>query len=355
MTGSSPSPALELRGLSKSYKLRRRSIGRLMPYLRTAPMLDPGEIPDQLWALRDVSATVHPGEVVGVIGPNGAGKSTLLKILARVTLPSEGEAVVRGRVVPLLRLGAGFHREYSGRENVFLNAAMHGIPRAVVERRIVEIFEWAELVEQADMPVKHYSSGQYLRLAFSVAMHMDPDILLADEVLAVGDAAFQERCLERVAHAGEEGMSVLFVSHDMAALRRIASRVIRLDSGRLLADGPADEVIAGYERDMAGRIGVGHRRVTSDRSRVELRDARLLDASGAPLEAPLTGDDILIELDFEAIAGVLDITPGIQLEAGGVLVLASESPESVYSEEPTAYRARLRIPGPRSSPRGTTR
>ena len=200
-----------------------------------------------LWALRHASFTAAPGMILGVIGANGAGKSTLLKIIARVTRPSEGRVLGSGRVVSLLELGAGFNPDFSAHDNILMNAAMHGIPRREVVDRMGQIIEFAELDDFQDNPVRQYSSGMYLRLAFSVAINMQPDILLADEILAVGDLAFQERCLERVAREAERGLTVLFVSHDMSAVSRLCHRAIWLDKGEIQQAGEPEGVIAEYE------------------------------------------------------------------------------------------------------------
>src|SRR4029450_5425634 len=209
----------------------------------------PGAIPGRdLWALRHVSFTAPEGTVLGVIGPNGAGKSTLLKIIARVTRPPEGRGAGVGRVVSLIELGAGFNPDFSATDNVLMNAAMHGIARREALERMDDIIQVAERDDFADNPLRQYSSGMYLRLAFSVAINMQPDILLADEILAVGDMSFQERCLQRVEEAGAAGMTVLFVSHDMASIQRLCNRVIWLDAGRVVRDGDPAEVVGAYEQ-----------------------------------------------------------------------------------------------------------
>ena len=200
-----------------------------------------------LWALRHVSFAIPRSTILGVIGANGAGKSTLLKIIARVTRPTEGRVAGVGRVVSLLELGAGFNPDFSAQDNIMMNAAMHGISRREVLDRMADIIRFAELDEFLDNPLRQYSSGMYLRLAFSVAINMQPDILLADEILAVGDIAFQERCLQRVAEESERGLTVLFVSHDMSAVSRLCHRVIWLDKGEMVQDGDPEAVIAEYE------------------------------------------------------------------------------------------------------------
>jgi lipopolysaccharide transport system ATP-binding protein len=195
----------------------------------------------ELWALREVDFTVAPGEVVGIIGRNGAGKSTLLKVLSRITEPSEGRVEIYGRVGSLLEVGTGFHPELSGRENIFLNGAIIGMRRAEIVGRFKEIVEFAGVERFIETPVKRYSSGMYLRLAFAVAAHLETEILIMDEVLAVGDAAFQQKCLRKMGEVAEEGRTVLFVSHNMAAVKHLCRRSIVLAGGRVIFDGPSDE------------------------------------------------------------------------------------------------------------------
>ncbi len=234
------------------------------------------------WALREVSFQVQPGEVVGLVGCNGAGKSTLLKILSRITEPSSGKAVLRGRVTSLLEVGTGFHPDLPGRENIFLNGAMLGMRRAEISRKFDEIVEFAEIRDFIDTPVKRYSSGMYVRLAFAVAAHLEPEILLVDEVLAVGDAAFQKKCLGKMGDVAKQGRTVLLVSHNMASILALCQRAVLLDGGRLLDDGPAGEVVQKYLQSMAAREivdlracqerqGDGQARLTS--FRIESQDA----------------------------------------------------------------------------------
>lgn len=199
-----------------------------------------------IWALRNVSFEIKHGEVVGLIGRNGAGKSTALKLLSRITEPTEGHAQVRGRVGSLLEVGTGFHHELSGRENIFLTGAILGMRKAEIERKFDAIVDFAEVEKFLDTPVKRYSSGMYVRLAFAVAVHLTAEILLVDEVLAIGDAQFQKKCFERVRNIGSSGRTILFVSHNMAAMRQICNRGIVLDRGNLIADGDIDEVTDQY-------------------------------------------------------------------------------------------------------------
>lgn len=211
---------------------------------------------DTIWALKDVSFEVKQGEVIGIIGRNGAGKSTLLKILSRITEPTNGFVEIHGRISSLLEVGTGFHSELTGRENIYLNSAILGMKRTEIERKFDEIVAFAEVEKFLDTPVKHYSSGMYLRLAFAVAAHLEPEILLVDEVLAVGDARFQKKCLDRMENVGRQGRTVLFVSHNMPAVTRLCQRVILLDEGRVLRDGPAHQVVGAYLNAESGTTAV---------------------------------------------------------------------------------------------------
>jgi lipopolysaccharide transport system ATP-binding protein len=257
-----------------------------------------------LWALRDVSFEVEPGEVVGVIGRNGAGKSTLLKILSRITEPTSGRAELYGRASSLLEVGTGFHPELSGRENVFLNGAILGMRRGEIRRRFDEIVAFAEVERFIDTPVKHYSSGMHMRLAFAVAAHLEPEILIVDEVLAVGDAQFQKKCLGKMGSVAREGRTVLFVSHNMAAVSNLCRRGIVLEQGRVAYAGTQTEAVARYLtscgaqgrslRDRIDRAGSGEVRVVA----VEVRD----DA-GRTLDVAASGQDVEICLRYEAAPG----------------------------------------------------
>src|SRR5881398_1905492 len=202
---------------------------------------------EMFWALKDVSLDVHEGEVLGLIGRNGAGKTTLLKILSRITRPTEGWAEIHGRVGSLLEVGTGFHPELTGRENTFLSGAILGMSKAEIERKFDEIVAFAELEKFIDTPVKHYSSGMYVRLAFAVAAHLEPEILLVDEVLAVGDINFQKKCLGKMSDVAEGGRTIIFVSHQMNQIRRLCQRVLWIDQGHIRADGPAGEIVGAYE------------------------------------------------------------------------------------------------------------
>jgi lipopolysaccharide transport system ATP-binding protein len=249
--------AIRVQNLTKLYRIGAkehapRTLGQTARSLVTAPfdylrrMSRPPTEEETLWALRDVSFEVNRGEVVGIIGRNGAGKSTLLKILSRITEPTSGRAEIHGRVASLLEVGTGFHPELTGRENIYLNGAILGMKRTEINRKFDEIVAFAEIERFLDTPVKRYSSGMYVRLAFAVAAHLEPEILVIDEVLAVGDAAFQKKCLGKMGDVAKEGRTVLFVSHNMATVQRLCPRTILVSSGSLVMDGPSAETIASY-------------------------------------------------------------------------------------------------------------
>ena len=215
---------------------------------------------ETFWALKDVSLEVHEGEVLGLIGRNGAGKTTLLKILSRITRPTEGWAEIHGRIGSLLEVGTGFHPELTGRENTFLSGAILGMSKAEIARKFDEIVAFAELEKSIDTPVKHYSSGMYVRLAFAVAAHLEPEILLVDEVLAVGDINFQKKCLGRMGDVARAGRTVVLVSHQLNQIRRLCQRVIWIDDGRVRQNGLTHEVVSAYESAMARGYRNGHER-----------------------------------------------------------------------------------------------
>jgi lipopolysaccharide transport system ATP-binding protein len=263
---------------------RRLNRARVQPRSDGAPSSRPGARDNGLWALRDVSFEVQPGDVVGIIGRNGAGKSTLLKVLSRITEPTSGRAELRGRIGSLLEVGTGFHPELTGRENIFLNGAVLGMSRQEVNRKYNEIVAFAEIEQFLDTPVKRYSSGMYVRLAFAVAAHLEPEVLVVDEILAVGDVAFQKRCLQRMEDAGHQGRTILFVSHNLAAVQALCQRAIMLEHGAVMTDGPVAEVIARYLRGLeaAASTDLSCRtdRIGSGRARLQ----RVEISSGGPGE-----------------------------------------------------------------------
>ena len=263
-------PIVTVERVGKRYRLRHRhddapyqtlrdtiARGALAPFRWLSGARTAATTTDDFWALRDVSFDITNGEVVGIIGRNGAGKSTLLKILSRITEPTAGRVTLEGRVASLLEVGTGFHPELSGRENIFLNAAILGMTRAETARKFDEIVAFAEVEQFLDTPVKRYSSGMYVRLAFAVAAHLEPEILVVDEVLAVGDADFQKRCLGKMHEVSRGGRTVLFVSHNMAAIQALCSRAIWLDRGAVAADGVTADSIRRYLASSSDATGMG--------------------------------------------------------------------------------------------------
>jgi len=292
--------AIRTENLGKRYRIGRRERYRTLrdamtaavyaPFQSVAAALNGGRLAardaaeDHIWALKDVSFEVKRGEVVGLIGRNGAGKTTLLKILSRITEPTEGYAEIYGQLGSLLEVGTGFHPELTGRENIYLNGAILGMKKKEINRRFDEIVSFAEMEKFIDTPVKRYSSGMHMRLAFAVAAHLEPDILLVDEVLAVGDAGFQKKCLGKMGEVASEGRTVLFVSHQMFAVRTLCERVVWLEGGRLVKCGPSSEVVREYEETELERSSPSSPVVERFRkdakepgfyiSRVEIRNAR---------------------------------------------------------------------------------
>ena len=300
-----------------------------------------------LWALRDVSFDLDRGTILGIIGPNGAGKTTLLKVLSRITPPTEGRALGHGRVIPLLALGAAYQRDLSGRENIFLNAAMYGVSASEAAERIDRIAEFADIGDFIDMPVKRYSSGMYLRLAFSVAINMDPDLLLADEVLAVGDLEFQERCLERVQQAGRAGMSVLFVSHDMAAITRLCDRVLWLDGGEIVKVGEPKTIVTEYQNSAWALAGKKKRHPDADgqaNQYGELLFCRLTLADGREVGAVRASDELFVRIGIRTLEPEVTVRYTLDILTNGVLAFRSRPPENIVIKQPGIYTASARIP-----------
>jgi lipopolysaccharide transport system ATP-binding protein len=271
---------------------------------------------DLFWALHDVSFDVREGDVVGIIGRNGAGKSTLLKILSRITRPSAGRAELRGRVGCLLEVGTGFHQELTGRENVYLNGAILGMGRAEVRRKFDEIVAFAEVERFLDTPVKRYSSGMAVRLAFAVAAHLEPEILIVDEVLAVGDAAFQRKCLGKMESVAREGRTVLFVSHNIAAVNALCEWALQLDAGRVVRTGPTRDVVRAYLAETVGegRIAVRDRIDRKGNGRLRVNAITLRDSHGAEVSALRLGEPAAIELEYESSDG--KALPHVSVEIG---------------------------------------
>ena len=322
--------ALRVENLGKQYQigpgrsgappLLREVLAGLVkvPFRGRAQQAGPG---DWIWALRHVSFEVERGQIVGIIGPNGAGKSTLLKILSRITEPTEGRAEIRGRVASLLEVGTGFHPELTGRENVYLSGAFLGMRKAEIDANFSEIIAFSEIGKFADTPVKHYSSGMYVRLAFAVAAHLDPDILMVDEVLAVGDAAFQRKCLAKMEDVREHGRTVLFVSHNMSAVTRICQRALLISKGTIQQDGPAADVTTAYLlaslRIPASRAWP-HVAEAPGNEVVRLHGIRVTDRGGAAVDCTDIRQAVGIEMVYEVLKPGYCLVPKYEIfnEAG---------------------------------------
>jgi len=359
-------PALRVSGLGKRYRIGARqarpdqlrdriagaaaaAFGRLFQRSRV-------EVEETtLWALREVSFDVPAGEVLGIIGGNGAGKSTLLKVLSRITEPTEGRAEVYGRVGSLLEVGTGFHPELTGRENIFLNGAILGMRRAEVARKFDEIVAFAGVDRFIDTAVKYYSSGMYVRLAFAVAAHMEPEILIVDEVLAVGDVHFQKKCIGKMDDVSRQGRTVLFVSHNLDALQRLCSRGVLLDRGRLVADGPIDDVVSRYRSsDTLGEgLGVFNPAARRGRGWAQISDLRLVTPEGFRTGARAADQDLVFEIDITTCASDAARLRGLVLEVvvssedGHPLVsIMNVDDDGVELPDASACTVRARLPAP---------
>jgi lipopolysaccharide transport system ATP-binding protein len=350
--------AIEAEGLSKKYRLGQlqAGYGTLRDSIANAARrVVHGDFHhaqrEEIWALEDVSFEVTEGEVLGVVGRNGAGKSTLLKLLTRITTPTKGRAEIRGRVGSLLEVGTGFHPELTGRENVYLNGAILGMKRREITRKFDDIVEFAGISKFIDTPVKRYSSGMYVRLAFSVAAHLEPEILLVDEVLAVGDAEFQRRCLGRMEDYSASGRTVLFVSHNMAAIAQLCSRVLWLDSGRVLKDGPSTQSVAEY---LQSGTGTASRLAWPDLDSapgddvVRLLELRVVDETGDLIDSADVRDPVGIELRFAVLGDAAQVFPKLKVtdDRGDTAFNALDtSPRWLEPSEPGTYVSTAWIPG----------
>ena len=348
--------AIEVEGLSKKYRLGeyQAAYGTLRETVVHAGRRLTGRehhrASTELWALQDVSFDVPEGEVLGVVGRNGAGKSTLLKILSRIVSPTAGRAEIRGRVGSLLEVGTGFSGELTGRENIYLNGAILGMKRREIEDRFDAIVEFSGVEKFIDTPVKRYSSGMYVRLAFAVAAHFEPEILFVDEVLAVGDAEFQARCLGRMEEFGNSGRTVIFVSHNMQAVAQLCDRAILLEGGRLVREGPSEEVVAYHLQTSAGAGST--RTWSADEAPgddlVRLRSVRIVDEDGDSVDYVDVRRPVGIELAFTVLhGGGPPVVPKLKVTTAGRVAFNAMDIDSRWhdSAPPGDYVATAWIPG----------
>jgi len=324
--------------------------GKLDPNAKIAPMLAGQEKQidgDRFCALRDINLEVKQGEVLGIIGKNGAGKSTLLKILSRVTAPTRGNIKVKGRIASLLEVGTGFHPELTGRENIFINGAILGMSKYEVKKKLDEIIEFSGVSEFIDTPVKRYSSGMYVRLAFAVAAHLEPEILVVDEVLAVGDAEFQKKCLGKMGDVASQGRTVLFVSHNMSAITRLCGRAILIDQGQLVANGDAREITNLY---LAGASGMGGGGAWKQGAGLEcgegfkLVEVRLLKADRSPVSVLEVSEPLKVEVHYRVEKPGMCFRVVLLFFTEGSNVFSTMEPTESKREQQGLYVSSTRVP-----------
>jgi lipopolysaccharide transport system ATP-binding protein len=366
-------PAIKTTGLSKSYQLgvfgrealheeltywwhriRGRDPAKYMSKVtdvkdrKLGPddsQFDPDR-PGCFWALRDATIEIQRGEVVGIIGRNGAGKSTLLKILSRITEPTQGEAIINGRIGSLLEVGTGFHPELTGRENIYLNGTILGMKRAEIDKKFQLIVDFSELGDFIDTPVKRYSSGMSVRLAFAVAAHLEPEILLVDEVLAVGDAAFQKKCLGKMADVAVQGRTILFVSHNIAAISRMCTRCLLVENGRITRDGPSGEVTAAY---LAGTMETEGEKVWDNESapgcdEISLISIRLRKSDGSISSVVSVADTLDLEVMYHVNKPGLRFRCCVFFNTQGICAFSSLEPLELSRDQIGRYVSIVRIP-----------
>lgn len=312
--------SVEIRGLSKRYRLGRAETHQMLRERLVEMVKRPfagAKESESIWALRDVSFDVEEGEVVGIVGRNGAGKSTLLKVLSKITYPTLGEIKVSGRVASLLEVGTGFHDELTGRENIYLNGSILGMKKREVEERFDAIVDFSGVEQFVDTPIKRYSSGMRLRLGFAVAAHLEPDVLIVDEVLAVGDAGFQKKCIQAMEGLRNSGRTVLFVSHNLAAVENLCSRGIWIDGGRIKMDGGTEDVVKAYMGSFAGDhvsgsdLSIGESRLGNG----DIRFTKLeyLSPDGTPSTVVRSGDAVVLRFHYRVKETVRDPSFGFRL------------------------------------------
>src|SRR6266849_5538762 len=333
------------------YQTLREALSQAIRIPFKRPQNRPHSRNGKIWALKDISFEIQPGEVVGIIGRNGAGKSTLLKILSRVSEPTTGRIELYGRIGSLLEVGTGFHPELTGRENVFLNGAILGMKRSEIRRKFDEIVAFSEIEKFIDTPVKWYSSGMYVRLAFSVSVHLEPEILILDEVLAVGDSEFQNKCLNKMEETRNSGTTILFVSHGMDAMTRLCKRAILFSNGIIIKDGPAKEVAKAY---LGGGLKLSAERVWENLNQapgddvVRLVAVRVRDEMGQVSSYLDIRKSIAIEMEFEVLQPESVLVPNVHFyneQRVCLFVSAENNPEARLPLTPGRYKSTVRIPG----------
>jgi ABC-type polysaccharide/polyol phosphate transport system ATPase subunit len=320
--------------LSQSRSLKETILRRELPRTR------------ELWALRDVDFDIAHGQTFGIVGRNGSGKSTLLKLIAGIFSASTGELAVAGRVGSLIEIGAGFHPEFTGVENVYLNAAIYGLKRSYIDEHLEEIIDFAELEQFKDVPVRTYSSGMYMRLGFSVAMHIQPDILLLDEILAVGDEAFQQKCFGRLRDFKQAGGTIVFVSHDPSAVERLCDRAILLDGGRIVEEGAATEVVRAYHRRMStGPAEEADRRDGGTAGRCRVHEVRAIAGDGTARDRFVEGEPMALEVWLYAEQEIDDASVTVGIRDADGRPVGSQTLDGALLRPKRLERLRLNFPG----------
>jgi lipopolysaccharide transport system ATP-binding protein len=364
--------AISVENLSKQYRLgvinhgtfaedfrarmarwRRKAAPNTLVAPEDGKVVDPKRLRDgRFYALDDVSVAIEQGESIGVIGANGAGKSTFLKILSRITMPTSGRVRVRGRLATLLEVGTGFHPELTGRENVYLNGAVLGMSHQEVRRKFDEIIAFAEIDDFIDTPVKRYSSGMYVRLAFAVAAHLEPEVLIVDEVLAVGDLNFQKKCFGRMDQVGREGRTVIFVSHNLPVVGRLCPKSILFEDGKLIAHGGSANVISTYIKRglIAPPTEMSFDQPVKEGEIGKIRRIRIENASGEPSGVVELSEPFYVVVEYDIVKASQSVTVGIEVhldEIGLAVISLSDTelrPDLVETRQPGRYSARVKIP-----------
>ena len=345
---------IEVNNISKKYNLRTKHKQNTLRDLFVNVFKSSEKKAEKekvLWALRDINFDVEEGETVALVGNNGAGKSTLLKVLSRIIKPSSGEATLHGRVGSLLEVGTGFHQELSGRENIFLNGAILGMKRDEIKKKFDEIVAFSEIEEFLETPVKFYSSGMYMRLAFAIAAHLEPEILMVDEVLAVGDLAFQRKCLAKMRDVSERGRTLIFVSHNMQAVTRLCSRAIWIEHGKIREDSAAKAVVSNYlnsQTETASEKFWNDLEDAPGNEIVRLRAVRVADENGKADSAFDIRRPIFIEMTYEVLQPDKVLMPSLQLyNEEGICIFTSQDLDETWRKVPRpkgTFTSRARIP-----------